>query len=303
MPSIACPNCRNVYTIDSDKIGKKLACKCGARFFGTMDDCVPQDPKRVATAKADSIAHRENPVAAVDWPEGPQMAPSSFVTLACPSCGGKLNVTNDVDRFACGYCGAEHIVRRGGGIVSLAPILGSLERIEANVARIADSHSDELKCKKCGSEQVQSLKLIFEMGTSEVNTVMSESLTKPTFGTELVSSIFGDKSALASRTTNLTKTTGLSQTTAAKLAAPPQKQNLAVPGLLFVIGVLCLLAAGAAKSLWPVGVGSGLVGLSIWAAVKIDRWNRDVWPMRQEDWLRSFRCLKCGNTFLYQPTL
>ncbi|MFL7795121.1 MAG: hypothetical protein AB8I69_23480 [Anaerolineae bacterium] len=27
------------------------------------------------------------------------------ITLTCPSCGGKLQVTNDIDRFACTHCG------------------------------------------------------------------------------------------------------------------------------------------------------------------------------------------------------
>jgi predicted RNA-binding Zn-ribbon protein involved in translation (DUF1610 family) len=30
-----------------------------------------------------------------------------YITLTCPSCGGKLNITNDMQRFACSYCGKE----------------------------------------------------------------------------------------------------------------------------------------------------------------------------------------------------
>ena len=29
---------------------------------------------------------------------------------------GELEITSDVDHFACGYCGAEQIVKRGGGM-------------------------------------------------------------------------------------------------------------------------------------------------------------------------------------------
>lgn len=62
---------------------------------------------------------------------------SNFVTLSCPSCGGKLQVTNDLERFACGYCGSEHIVRRSGGTVSLEPVLEKLDQLKSGVDRTA----------------------------------------------------------------------------------------------------------------------------------------------------------------------
>lgn len=43
------------------------------------------------------------------------------VSLSCPSCGEKLRIGPEIDRFACCRCGSEYVVRRGGGIVSLAP--------------------------------------------------------------------------------------------------------------------------------------------------------------------------------------
>ena len=42
-----------------------------------------------------------------------------YVSLTCPSCGGKLHVSTAIDRFACAYCGNEHIVKRGDGIILL----------------------------------------------------------------------------------------------------------------------------------------------------------------------------------------
>src|SRR5258706_205176 len=41
---------------------------------------------------------------------------SDFVTLTCPSCGGRLEITKDVERFACAHCGNEHVVRRAGAL-------------------------------------------------------------------------------------------------------------------------------------------------------------------------------------------
>jgi len=60
-----------------------------------------------------------------------------FVTLSCPSCGGKLNITNDIERFACGHCGNEHVVKRAGGIVSLSPVIEALKKVEVGVDKTA----------------------------------------------------------------------------------------------------------------------------------------------------------------------
>lgn len=60
-----------------------------------------------------------------------------FVTLTCPSCGGQLEITTDVDRFACGYCGTEHLVKRGGGIVTLAPVVEGIKKVQVGVDKTA----------------------------------------------------------------------------------------------------------------------------------------------------------------------
>ena len=52
---------------------------------------------------------------------------SEFITLTCPSCGGKLESTQDIDRFVCSHCGKEHLVKRRRGVVSL------LHRVEVEV--------------------------------------------------------------------------------------------------------------------------------------------------------------------------
>ena len=60
-----------------------------------------------------------------------------FITLSCPSCGAPLKVTEDLERFACAHCGAEHIVRRSEGIVSLAPVIDGLARVGEGVDKAA----------------------------------------------------------------------------------------------------------------------------------------------------------------------
>jgi DNA-directed RNA polymerase subunit RPC12/RpoP len=42
-----------------------------------------------------------------------------FISLNCAKCGGSLEVYDDMERFACGYCGAELLVERRGGTVAL----------------------------------------------------------------------------------------------------------------------------------------------------------------------------------------
>jgi hypothetical protein len=60
-----------------------------------------------------------------------------FITLSCPSCGAKLKITNDIDRFACSFCGNEHIVKRDGGVIVLKPIMDRLDKIDSSTDRTA----------------------------------------------------------------------------------------------------------------------------------------------------------------------
>ncbi len=62
---------------------------------------------------------------------------SDFVTLSCPTCGGKLQITKDIDRFACAHCGNEHAVKRGGGIVALEPVVAGLAKVQVGVDKAA----------------------------------------------------------------------------------------------------------------------------------------------------------------------
>ena len=62
---------------------------------------------------------------------------ADFITLSCPTCGSKLQITPDLDRFSCLHCGNEHVVRRGGGLVSLTPVVEGLQQIRSGVDRTA----------------------------------------------------------------------------------------------------------------------------------------------------------------------
>ena len=70
---------------------------------------------------------------------------SESVALTCPACGNTLDIEEDISLFACVRCGSEYVVRRGGGIVSLAPAAENAAQatngaeqamVDANVAQM-----------------------------------------------------------------------------------------------------------------------------------------------------------------------
>lgn len=60
-----------------------------------------------------------------------------FITLSCPTCGAKLQITTDMDRFVCAHCGNEHIIRRQGGTITLKPITDAISQVREGVDRTA----------------------------------------------------------------------------------------------------------------------------------------------------------------------
>jgi len=73
---------------------------------------------------------------------------ADFVTLTCPNCGEKLGIAFDIERFACGYCGNEHLLKRGGGIVSIIPITNDIKKIQTGV----DKNAAELEISRLKKE-------------------------------------------------------------------------------------------------------------------------------------------------------
>jgi hypothetical protein len=71
-----------------------------------------------------------------------------FVTLTCPSCGAKLEIGSDIEKFACGFCGNEHIVKRSGGIVALSPLIEGIKGVKQGV----DKTASELAIKRLKDE-------------------------------------------------------------------------------------------------------------------------------------------------------
>jgi predicted RNA-binding Zn-ribbon protein involved in translation (DUF1610 family) len=60
-----------------------------------------------------------------------------MIPLRCVSCGGKLEITPDMSRFACGYCGAEQFVERRGGTVALKAVTEAISRVQVGTDKTA----------------------------------------------------------------------------------------------------------------------------------------------------------------------
>lgn len=59
------------------------------------------------------------------------------IALKCPSCSAKLEVENDMERFACGYCGMELMAHRRGGTISLKAISDALSKVQTGTDKTA----------------------------------------------------------------------------------------------------------------------------------------------------------------------
>jgi hypothetical protein len=153
--------------------------------------------------------------------------------------------------------------------------------------------STALRCPKCGSENVQSLKVIYEMGTSTVQTTSSGTIT----GVGVALGTGGAGFGVTSQATQ-----GVHQSTAAKAAAPPTKKEYVAPGCALLLGIGAGIAAVVWSSSLPALLCAGLVCMGFLAAgvigsVVITKWNEQEWPRLYVTWLKSFRCLRCGEVF------
>jgi len=69
---------------------------------------------------------------------------SNLITLTCPSCGGRLEVTNNTERYVCAHCGNSHIVDPGVRAESLAKEIDLLKyneqirQIEAKIESLME---------------------------------------------------------------------------------------------------------------------------------------------------------------------
>src|SRR5690348_265170 len=112
-----------------------------------------------------------------------------FITLSCPSCGGSLRVTEDIERFSCKYCGQEHLIRRSQGQLTLIPVIEKLERIDKKVTKIAsgaDKHASELAIVRLRKDKKDVKKLVDEWDEECGQLKASHTKAQGTLGCSLV---------------------------------------------------------------------------------------------------------------------
>lgn len=60
-----------------------------------------------------------------------------FVTLKCPQCGGSLQIYDDMENFACGYCGTNMVTQRRGGTVLLKAVADAIRNVQVGTDKTA----------------------------------------------------------------------------------------------------------------------------------------------------------------------
>jgi DNA-directed RNA polymerase subunit RPC12/RpoP len=60
-----------------------------------------------------------------------------ILKLACPSCGADLEISPEMEAFACGYCGSQQMVQRRGGTVALKLVTDAISKVQVGTDRTA----------------------------------------------------------------------------------------------------------------------------------------------------------------------
>jgi reverse gyrase len=75
---------------------------------------------------------------------------SEIISMSCPSCGGDLQITEDIDQFVCAHCGKEHIVKRFGNTISLSPVVDQLKKVQVGIDKTASELAIERLHREIG---------------------------------------------------------------------------------------------------------------------------------------------------------
>jgi ribosomal protein S27E len=143
-----------------------------ARFCFKCGNAIQNQPLNQTAPPSLQSAPAVPPAVSINQP--PRTAPpkSDFITLACPNCGGKLNITSDLERFACNFCGNEHIVRRAGGTVSLEPVMQMMNTLNASMSRvsaISEKQAAEMAIKRLNKEIEELQKMLAQLHDNSNN--------------------------------------------------------------------------------------------------------------------------------------
>jgi hypothetical protein len=166
-----------------------------------------------------------------------------------------------------------------------------------------------MDCPSCGSNNVQTLAMVYRSGTSTVETTSrSGTQSFSGFGVGSGGSWSSTSGTLSGATT---ETKAVSTTEIARQAAPPEKATSGWQGigcLTLLVGVGGGILIAAIRPDWstvgnPISAyvffGSLCVGLLLFVVLmrRAIRYNRKVLPGLRARWSRSWMCLACGRVF------
>ena len=126
-------------------------------------------------------------------------------------------------------------------------------------------------CPNCGSENIQRCAMIYQNGTSRLQSTTM---------------INGNVEA---------ETSGVSSTNLAQEVAPPQKKDTHTI-LMVVLGIIAFLCLDGGTFVGALVFG-GLAYLTYNSNKEASEYNEKEFPALYDEWQHSYVCYRCGNRF------
>lgn len=184
--------------------------------------------------------------------------------VACPDCDHQISDASP----ACMHCGRPMAV----AVPAIAPLPA------------APVHHGP-SCQSCGSADVARLQVIWEGGTSNIDTRTRSSGIGIGIGTGGLGIGVGGGGG---------RTKGVAQTLAGQRAAPPARKGMSLKFALVAILVGPMLLAAMLGEWAAVLVLPLLLGYGIYCIY----WNNTTWPRLYQAWQSRWMCRACGVVFL-----
>jgi hypothetical protein len=143
-----------------------------------------------------------------------------------------------------------------------------------------------MQCTQCQSDNVQSLRVIYESGTQKIKTSSRTCGGGGGFGGG------GLRAGLGSANTT---TTGTQQTALAKKVSPPNKKSF-IPSIV----IAGLAIAFTAMFSMPVFILLIAIAVAAFLGYRAFKYNKEQYPPLYDTWSRSWHCNKCGNIYSVQ---
>lgn len=140
-----------------------------------------------------------------------------------------------------------------------------------------------MNCPKCKSENVQTLQMVHNQGTSISS---SESKTHAGGFLDIIPSVKAK-----------TKTSGVSYSKLALKAQAPEKKKIIVSGGIVILAALLFPLQFESFSIISLLIHVGIIGIC--GKITYDRlkFNKEEWPALMNEWENSWMCHKCGSIF------